>query len=190
MSTTPKIHSHTGDREDVLEPESRKNWYVFYTSPRAEKVVQQELEFRGYEVFLPITKTLRIYKSRNKRMIDQVLFPSYIFVYTEECYLHKICQTPKIMTFIHCGGKPSKINFNCIEGIKQMLNLEQEVSVEPNFTEGEQVRIIHGPLAGYEGILVKQKSKTRFGIQLQEINQIVFIDVCTSMVEKKYALHA
>ncbi|MCG8411307.1 MAG: UpxY family transcription antiterminator [Bacteroidales bacterium] len=188
MSITSKFHSHTGDKEDVLVPESRKNWYVFYTSPRAEKVVQQELEFRGYEVFLPITKTLRIYKSRNKRMIDQVLFPSYIFVHTEESYLHQICQTPKIMTFIHCGGKPSKINFNCIEGIKQMLNLEQEVSVEPSFNEGEEVRIIYGPLAGYEGILVKQKSKTRFGIQLQEINQTVFIDVCTSMVEKKHEM--
>ncbi|MEN8906727.1 MAG: UpxY family transcription antiterminator [Clostridiales bacterium] len=172
----------------MLEAESKKNWYVFYTAPRAEKVIKQELEFRSYEVFLPITKTLHIWKNRQKKMVDKVLFPSYIFVNTEESYLHKICQTPKIMTFIHCGGKPSKINFNCIEGIKQMLNLEQEVSVEPNFNEGEEVRIIYGPLAGYEGILVKQKSKTRFGIQLQEINQTVFIDVCTSVMEKKQVL--
>lgn len=188
MSTTPKFHSHSRDKEDVLEPEWKKDWYVFYTSPRAEKVAQQELEFRGYEVFLPLTKTLRIYKSRNKRMIDQVLFPSYIFVYTKESYLHRICQISKIMTYIHCGGKPSKIPFKCIDGIKQMLNLEQEISVEPNFTAGEEVRIIYGPLAGYEGVLVKQKSKTRFGIQLKEINQTVFIDVCTSMVEKRQAL--
>ncbi len=185
MSITPKLYFHTGDRQDLLEPESKKKWYVFYTAPRAEKVVQQELEFRGFEVFLPLTKTLRVYKSRNKRMIEKVLFPSYIFVYTKESYLHKICQIPKIMTFIHCGGKPSKINFKCIEGIKQMLNLEQEISVEPNFTEGENVRIICGPLAGYEGILVKQKSKTRFGIQLKEINKTVFINVSASILEKR-----
>lgn len=185
MSETLKLQSHTDFEEDVLEPESKKSWYVFYTSPRAEKVAQQELEFRGYEVFLPITNTLRIYKSRNKRMIDQVLFPSYIFVYTKESYLHRICQISKIMTYIHCGGKPSKIPFKCIEGIKQMLNLEQEISVESNFIEGEEVRIIYGPLAGYEGVLVSQKSKTRFGIQLKEINQTVFIDVCINQIIKK-----
>lgn len=185
MSTIPKFHSHSVDNEDLLETESKNNWYVLYTAPRAEKIVEQELGIRGYEVFLPITKTLRVYKSRNKRMIDKVLFPSYIFVYTQESYLHKICQVPKIMTFIHCGGKPSKIHFKCIDGIKQMLNLDQEISVDTNFTEGEEVSIINGPLAGYEGVLVKQKSKTRFGIQLKEINQTVFIDICTSMVGRK-----
>jgi transcription antitermination factor NusG len=183
MSTTPKIHSHTGDREEVLEPESKKNWYVFYTSPRAEKVVQQELEFRGYEVFLPITKTLRIYKSRNKRMIDQVLFPSYIFVYTEECYLHQICQTPKIMTFIHCGGKPSKIDYNCICNIKQMMNLNEGITVEPAINIGENVRVKTGPLTGCEGKLVKKNSKTQFGIHIKEINYIVLIDICRNLVE-------
>lgn len=182
MPETPKLQSHTDFEEDVLEPESKKNWYVFYTAPRAEKVIQQELEFRGYEVFLPITKTLRIWKNRQKKMVDKVLFPSYIFVNTEENYLQKICQTPKIMTFIHCDGKPSKINFGCIEGIRRMLNLDQEISVESNFSEGENVRIIYGSLAGYEGILVKQKSKTRFGIQLKEIKQTVFIDVCVSLL--------
>ena len=188
MYETPKLQSDTNFVEDLLERESKKNWYVFYTAPRAEKVIRRELEFRGYEVFLPITKTLRIWKNRQKKMVDKVLFPSYIFVNTEESYLYKICQTPKIMTFIHCDGKPSKINFNCIEGIKRMVNLEQEISVESNFSEGENVKIICGPLAGYEGILVKQKSKNRFGIQLKEINQTVFIDICTSVVEKKQVL--
>ncbi len=185
MTITPKRYSHTDHGEVQLLNESKKNWYVFYTSPRAEKVVRQELDLRGYEVFLPITKKLRIWKNRQKKIVDQVLFPSYIFVHTEERYLHKICQTPKIMTFLNCGGKASKINVKCIEGIKQMLNLKQEISVEANFTEGEEVRIIQGPLMGYEGVLIKQKSKTRFGIRLQEINQTVFIDICTSMVEKK-----
>jgi len=185
MSETPYLQSRADVKEDLLGTESRKNWYVFYTAPRAEKVIQQDLSFQGYEVFLPITKTLRTWKNRQKKMVDQVLFPSYIFVHTEERHLHKICQLPKVTTFVHCGGKPSKINFECIDGIKRMLNLEQEVSVEPNFSEGECVRVIYGPLSGFEGILVRQKSKTRFGIQLKEINQTVFIDICTSCIEKR-----
>ena len=184
MSETPNQQSQTDVDEAILEPESKKNWYVFYTAPRAEKVVKKELSFRGYEVFLPTSKTLKIWKNRQKKLIDKVLFPSYIFVNTEEHYLYKICQIPKVTTFIHFGGKPSKVSFKCIEGIKIMLKLDQEIFIEQNFYEGELVRIIYGPLAGYEGILVKQKSKTRFGIQLNEINQTVFIDICTSFLEK------
>ncbi len=70
MTETPKLQSYTNFEKDVLEPESKKNWYVFYTAPRAEKVIQQELDFRGYEVFLPITKTLRVWKNRQKKMVD------------------------------------------------------------------------------------------------------------------------
>ena len=169
----------------TLRHYSKTNWYVFYTAPRAEKMVQRELSTKGYEVFLPITKTMRTWRNRQRKIIDQVLFPSYIFVNTEESYLYKICQVPKVATFIHCGGKPSKINYKCIEGIKRMLNLDQEISTMSNFTEGEKVRIISGPLAGYEGVLLKQQSRTRFGIQLKEINQTVFIDVCASLLEKK-----
>ncbi|MFV0269807.1 MAG: transcription termination/antitermination NusG family protein, partial [Draconibacterium sp.] len=36
------------------------NWYVFYTYPRAEKVVLKELQQREYEVFLPVVKTLKV----------------------------------------------------------------------------------------------------------------------------------
>ena len=50
MSETPKLQSNTDFEDDVLEQESKKKWYVFYTAPRAEKVIQQELDFRGYEV--------------------------------------------------------------------------------------------------------------------------------------------
>lgn len=169
---------------EILDRKAKTNWYVFYTAPRAEKVAHRELSTKGYEVFLPITKTLRTWNNRQKKIIDEVLFPSYIFVNTEESYLYKICQLPKITTYIHCGGKPSKINDKCIDGIRRMLSLGQEISVESNFSEGENVRIISGPLAGYEGLLLKQQSKTKFGIHLKEINQTVFIDVATSLVEK------
>jgi transcription antitermination factor NusG len=68
--------------------------------------------------------------------------------------------------------------------IKTMLSLNQEISVEANFTEGEKVRIVYGPLVGYEGVLVSQKGKTRFGIELKEINHTMFIDICTSVLER------
>jgi transcription antitermination factor NusG len=160
------------------------SWYVFYTCPRSEKMVYQDLLKRGYEVFLPMTKTLRIWKNRQKKLIDLVLFPGYIFVNTYECDLYNIKRIPKVVTYIHCAGKPSIIPAKDIECIKKMLNLNQDVTIENKFYAGEKVRIIYGALAGHEGILIKQKGKTRFGIQLKEINHTVFIEVCAEVLEK------
>ena len=95
-----------------VKSKKSQNWYVLYTAPRAEKIAKRELEFRGYKVFLPIAKTLRVWKNRQKKMVDVVVFPSYIFVYTNETFLAEICRINKISTYLHCGGKPVKLNQN------------------------------------------------------------------------------
>jgi transcription antitermination factor NusG len=127
---------------------------------------------------------MKIWKNRQKKWIDQVLFPSYIFVNTWQYELYNITQIPKIVTYIQCAGKPSIIPFKEIEGIKKMITLAEEVSIETSFYQGEKVRIVCGPLVGHEGILVKQNGKTRFGIQLKEINQMVLIDIDIRVLEK------
>lgn len=159
-------------------------WFVFYTYPRAEKVVYKELVNRDYEVFLPMIKDIRVWKNRQKKYVEQVLFPSYIFVNTHQAELYYIAQIPKIVTFVQCAGNPSVIPIEEIEGIKRMLCLDQKISVETNFYKGEKVRILYGPLAGHEGILVKQNGKNRFGIQLKEINHFVSIEIDTRVLEK------
>jgi len=178
----------TGEKIIILKQKPQvqflNNWYVFYTYPRAEKSVYLELVKREYEVFLPIKKVLKLWANRQKKWVDQVLFPSYIFVNTQHCELHNITKTPKIVSNICCGKTPSIIASKEIDGIKKMLNLDQDIFIETNFSKGEKVRVVCGPLIGHEGILLNQKGKTRFGIQLKEINHTVFIDVCASMLEK------
>ncbi len=162
-----------------------KQWYVFYLCPRAEKRVRNDLVKRDYEVFLPTVKTLKVWKNRQKKMIEETLFPGYIFVYTNDYELYNINRCNRVVTYIKSSGKPSIIPLKDIEGIKKMLEFGQDVCVDNSFKEGEMVRIIHGPLIGHEGILVKQKGKNRFGIQLKEINQTVLIDISTNLIEKK-----
>jgi len=160
------------------------NWYVFHTCPRAEKVVYHELERRHYDVFLPLTKTLRVWKNRQRKWIEQVLFPGYIFINTYQYKLYDITRVPKVVSYVHCAGKPSIVPLKDIEGIKKILGMGQAVSVDIQFFEGEKVKIVRGPLMGHEGILIKQKGKTKFGIQLKEINQTILIEINTSVLEK------
>jgi transcription antitermination factor NusG len=163
---------------------TNSNWYVFYTVPRAEKVIQLELLNKNYDVFLPMTKEFKVWKNRQKKWIDRVLFPGYIFVNTQQYELYKIKQLPKVVTYIHISGKPTTVSDNVIQGIKKMISLGNDIAVLNDFCEGEKVKIVQGPLSGHEGILIQHKGKTRFGIQLNDINQTVSIDICINSVEK------
>ncbi len=161
-----------------------KNWYVFYLRPRTENKVSRILIKLGYEVFLPVVPTVRIWKNRQKRKILQPLFPGYLFVYTHAYELYHIKHLPHVVYFVSSGGKPSTVSEKEIEGIRRVLGLECPVTVERKFFKGERVRIMSGPLAGYEGILDRQHNKTRFGIRLKAISHTIFIDIARSELEK------
>ena len=185
MFDLPSLNSNEKTlKKNTINNDLQKNWYVFYTAPRAEKIVNQELIYKGFEVFLPIVKTYRIWKNRQKKLIEKVIFPSYIFVRTTHLYLNVICNIPKISYYVNCAGIPCVVPFDSINSVKKMLRLDQEITVENKFIEGEKVQIIYGPLAGYEGILLKQHGKTKFGIEVKEINHTIFIDICTSIIKK------
>ena len=129
-------------------------------------------------------QSVRIWKNRQKKKIKFPLFPNYLFVYTYAHELYQIKSLSQVVSYVTCGGKPSTISDQEIEGIRRMLELGRAITVETKFSKGERVRIVSGPLKGYEGVLIKQHSKTRFGIQLKAINHTILIDVTRSELEK------
>ena len=163
---------------------SEKKWHVLYLRPRTENLVCRTLTNLNYEVFCPVIQSIRIWKNRQKKKITFPLFPNYLFVYAYPHELYLIKCIPQVVSYVAFGGKPSTISGNEIEGIRRMLAMGRAITVETKFSKGERVRILSGPLTGYEGVLVMQSSKTRFGIQLKAINHAVFIDVVQSDLEK------
>ena len=163
---------------------TNNNWYVFYTRPNSEKVVCAELLNRQYYAFLPVVKTLHRWKNRQNKIVSKVLFPGYIFVRTTGSEIFNIEQIPKIVYCVRCGERPAIVPDRDIKCIKEMLALGQEVFSGNDFAEGENVRVVRGPLAGYEGKLIKQSGKARFCIQLNDIKQCACIDIRASMLEK------
>lgn len=161
-----------------------KKWYVFYLRPRTEKKVCEVLTKLGYEVFLPVIPTISLWKNRQKKKILQPLFPGYLFVYIHEHELYSIKQLPHVVSYVASGGKPSTISETEINEIRKMLGLDCPVTVEKRFSKGECVRIMSGPLSGYEGTLVRQHSRTRFGIWLKAISYTVLIDTGRWKLEK------
>jgi transcription antitermination factor NusG len=167
-------------KRENIEPK----WFVFYTRPRAEKVVHKDLVGKGYEVFLPLQKKFKIWKNRQRKFIDEPLFPSYIFVKIRPCNIYNVLKILGICVCITFEGKPCPIPDKDIEAIRTMLLLEQEISSNTDFSEGEKVLVISGPMSGYEGMLFKQKGKHKFGIQIQAVNLIASIDINIEDIQK------
>ena len=160
------------------------NWYVFYTRSNAEKAVYNELLRKNYNVFLPMVKTLRVWKNRQKKIISKVVFRSYIFVRTTETEISIIIKTPNIVNCVRFGDKYSIVPDSDIKCITQMLSLGRELYAGQNYSEGEHVKVVNGPLEGCEGLLLKQKDKYSFGILLNDIKQCACVDIDISMIRR------
>ena len=72
------------------------NWRVLYTKSRQEKKVAACLTEKGIKNYLPTIKTLKQWSDR-KKMVEEVLFKSYVFVNLSET-------SNKSRSVIHCSS--------------------------------------------------------------------------------------
>lgn len=161
-----------------------KKWYVIYLSPRSEKIAFKYLERHGYEVFLPLIRETRVWRNRQTRELELPLFPNYLFIRCFEHELYAVKGFPRVVGAVIHDRQPASLSLREVESIRRMLQYGRKLEVAPCFYQGQQVRICSGPLTGYEGVLVRQRGKTRFGLRLKAINYTVLIDSGTSELER------
>lgn len=156
---------------------SELQWYVLYTTSRAEKKVAERLEEKGLEVFLPMVEELRQWSDRKKK-IKKALFNGYLFVKTTRANLWESLQVPGAVKFVHFAGQHATVKQEEIDTIKRIL--ETGVSVETDSSEietGETVKIIGGALEGMTGECVNKGNKDYFIIRIPGINQNMMVNI-------------
>lgn len=162
----------------------KKNWYVFYTRPRAEKKVNEYLLSLGYQSFLPLKSEFKIWKNRQRKLIESPLFPSYIFVLATRNEIFDINKVYGICCCVTYAGVPAVILDNDILSLKIMQKMNVEVLKNNDLCSGDKVRIVDGPLCGYEGVLIKIKGKEKFGVSVSCVNLTAVVDLESSKMEK------
>lgn len=154
-----------------------RNWYVFYTHPRAEKQAYKDLVELGYEVFLPLKREMHEWKNRQKKIVELPLISSYIFVYTSPYNIHNIELRRKICFCIRTGTNPSVIREEEINLLRKMVVLQKEIIVDNETIPKTKVKIISGPFKGYTGFIANNLGKYRFGVFIASLNHFVSIEV-------------
>jgi len=155
-----------------------KKWYVVYTRSRTEKKVCAELNKKNIECFLPLQKKLRKWKDR-KKWVEVPLISGYCFVHINRKEYDSVLKSDHVVCYITFEGKAAVIRPYEIKQLKQMLrqsDFEVTVSNE-NFTQGQKVEIIKGPLMGLKGELVNCRGKKRFILRISQFKNVFSVEV-------------
>ena len=64
-----------------------------------------------------------------------------------------------------------------IEAIRVCLARNRDVQPHPYVRCGQRVRVLSGPLAGFSGIVVRQKNRTRFVVSFDVLERSVAVEM-------------
>lgn len=162
---------------------AESNWFVMYTAPRAEKKVAKRLEENRIEVYLPIIEEVRQWSDRKKK-VQRPLFNGYLFVRIERTRLWEALQVQGAVKFVNFSGTHAVVRDEEIEAIRRIVSTGVAVEVDDSeIKEGEQVRILGGPLQGFEGECIQKGNQDYFIIRVPSIHQTVMVNVPRKFLE-------
>ena len=151
-------------------------WYAVWTRSRHEQVVRQQIERQGLEAFLPtITKWSR-WKDRRKK-IDWPLFPGYCFARFEPAERFRVLKCAGVVNIVSINGDIAPIPDYEIDGIRRLVTSELQYDPCPLIQEGSMVEVVHGPLKGVVGRLLRKGAHARLVLAVDLIGQAVSVEV-------------
>ena len=152
------------------------SWFAIWTRSRHEQTVREQLEQKGYEAFLPTIPRWSRWKDRKKR-VDWPLFPDYCFAQFAAADKLPILQCPGVVTIVSFDGDIAPVPDREIDAIRKLVQSDLQYDPCPLLREGEQVEVVHGPLKGVVGRLVRKGAHARLVLAVELIGQAVSIEV-------------
>ncbi len=134
-------------------------WYVIHTYSSYEAMVKDSLEKliennnlqeNIFEIKIPTEETLEEKASGKKKIVERKKFPCYVFlkmIYSNDIW-YLVTNTRGVTGFVGPQGRPLPLTD---EEVARM-GLE-EVAVEIDFTVGDTVQIVSGPLESFVGVV-------------------------------------
>jgi transcription antitermination factor NusG len=154
-----------------------KKWFAVYTKPRWEKKVNERLLQKGVESWCPVQKKESQWSDR-KKIIDDPLFKSYVFVHVSDEERVAVLTTNGVLHFVHHLKKPAVIRDEEIELIRSyLLEKDVQLSVESlrQFNENNKVIIRKGVFMDIEGTVVKGGGKKVY-VRLESLEQVLVVE--------------
>lgn len=147
--------------EAELPPET-KQWYIVHTYSGFERKVADSLRTRadafGFgdsigQILIPEEEVVEL-RNGKKVTSKRLLYPGYVVVQMDmnDELWHRVKDTPRVTGFVGGGQTPVPLS---ADEINKMLYRQTTAAERPrpkmSFDKNEQVRIIDGPFANFQG---------------------------------------
>ncbi len=147
-------------------------WFAVWTRSRAEKAVYEQLGRKGVEAFLPTVPRWSRWKDRRKR-VDWPLFPGYCFARFDPADSLSVLTCAGVATIVSFNGKLAPIPDTEVEAVRRLVTSDLQYDPCPFISEGSRVEVVHGPLKGVTGLLVKKDRHARLVLAVELIGRAV-----------------
>ena len=152
-------------------------WFALYTASRHEKRVAQHLSQREIEFYLPLYKSERKWSDGSRVTLDLPLFPGYLFIHIQRSERSRVLGVPGALAVVGgTGGEPACLPDTTIHALRSGLEA-RPARPHPFLTAGQRVRIRSGALAGFEGIVARNKNIFRVVLTVEHIMQSYAVEV-------------
>jgi transcriptional antiterminator NusG len=146
------------------------DWFVVHTyagyenkvkSNLANRIRSMHVEERIFEVVIPMEDVIE-FKGGQRRVVQKKVFPGYLLVRMDldDDSWYVVRNTPGVTGFVGpSGSKPSPLSRKEVEDILGVEKpeggpaVEKKVRPRVEFEEGEQVRVVTGPFADFNGVI-------------------------------------
>jgi transcription antitermination factor NusG len=151
-------------------------WYAAYTYPRHEKAVFEQLIQKSVECYLPLCEEVHRWTDRSVR-VQLPLLPGYVFVRIRLSERRNVLSVASVIRILSFNGHPQPLPESEIEALKRSLQHRRVERLPYYLSKGDKVRIKSGPLEGLEGIVERQKGRSRIVISINAIMNSVAVDL-------------
>jgi transcription antitermination factor NusG len=152
-------------------------WFALWTRSRHEQVVREQLATKNIDAFLPTITRWSRWKDRKKK-IDWPLFPGYCFARFDPENALPVLKCTGVVNIVSFEGKPAAIPEVELDSIRLLVSSALQYDPCPMVREGMMVAVVHGPLKGVVGrLLRKDSAKARLVLSVDLIGQAVSVEV-------------
>jgi len=128
------------------------HWYALHVKPHKERAVYEQLIARDITAYYPHIQV----KPKNPRSRkERPYFPGYLFVRINlvEYGVNALSWIPGSHRLVEFGGQPAVVPDQLLTQLQETIATQNETQYTLNkFKKGDKIRIIGGPLDGYEAI--------------------------------------
>lgn len=170
-----------------MDSHDQKYWHALYVRSRAEKKVLWQLEDNGFTAYLPLITQMKQWSDRKKK-VEEPLFKSYVFVYSNEREYIPILNVYGVIKFVTFERKAVIVPENQILAIKKFVNdfekgEEYKMMNNEELKVGQKVRIINGPMKGLTGRLETIRNKRHLIVYIDVVGQCIPVHIPRAKVE-------